>query len=80
MKFLYGDAFRAPNAFESYYQALGYIANLKLEPETIRTAEFVAEQYVGDHYRFSGSIFQNEIIYLTQIAIGAIIFPCRETS
>ena len=61
LKFLYGNAFRAPNAFESYFQGGGFAANLKLEPETIRTAEFVAEQYVGDHYRFSGSIFQNKI-------------------
>ncbi len=64
LKLLYGNAFRAPSAFESYVQGNGFVANLKLKPETIHTAEIVAEQYVGDHYRFSGSIFQNNLAHL----------------
>jgi len=65
LKFLYGSAFRAPNAFELYYQD-GYssIPNPRLLPETIRTAEVVVEQYVGDRYRLSGGVFQNRIEHL----------------
>jgi outer membrane receptor for ferrienterochelin and colicins len=61
LKFLYGHAFRAPNAFESYYQGNGFIPNLDLKPETIRTLEFVAEQYIGERCLVSGSIFENRI-------------------
>ncbi len=65
LKFLYGTAFRAPNAFETFYQSGDSMApNPDLQPETIRTAEFVVEQYLGDHYRLSGSIFQNRIGHL----------------
>ena len=72
LKFLYGTAFRAPNAYELYYESSAFdLRNLKLQPETIRTAEFVVEQYVGDHYRMSGSIFQNRINQL----IDQIAYP-----
>ena len=65
LKLLYGTAFRAPNAFELYYESSSLeVGNRKLQPETIRTAEFVVEQYAGDHYRMSGSIFQNRINHL----------------
>src|SRR5207302_7313418 len=61
IKLLYGTAFRAPNAYETYYGAIGQIPNLSLKPETIRTTEVVVEQYIGDRYLMSGSIFQNRI-------------------
>jgi iron complex outermembrane receptor protein len=65
LKFLYGTAFRAPNAYEMFYQDGSTMApNLHLQPETIRTAEVVVEQYLGDHYRLSGSFFQNRIDHL----------------
>lgn len=62
LKFLYGSAFRAPNAYESYYLVSNSnLANPGLKPETIRTVEFVVEQYLGERYRLSGSVFQNQI-------------------
>ena len=59
VKVLYGQAFRAPNSYELYFGNVGgsQKANPGLDPETIRTAEAVLEQYVGDHLRFSMSGF-----------------------
>jgi outer membrane receptor protein involved in Fe transport len=56
-KLLYGEAFRAPNAYERFY----YTANAStqtLEPETIRTYEGVFEQYLGDRDRLSVSVYR----------------------
>ncbi|MBI3895897.1 MAG: TonB-dependent receptor [Acidobacteria bacterium] len=62
LKFLYGTAFRAPNAYELYYQSSALeLPNPMLQPETIHTMEFVVEQYMGVSYRMSGSVFQNKI-------------------
>jgi len=43
-KFLYGKAFRAPNAYELYYIYYDQAANPDLRPETIGTYEAVFEQ------------------------------------
>ncbi|HWQ90848.1 MAG TPA: TonB-dependent receptor [Clostridia bacterium] len=51
-KALYGEAFRAPNAYERFY-SLGQTALPDLNPETIRTYELVYEQNFGHHYRSS---------------------------
>ncbi|WP_298038327.1 TonB-dependent receptor [uncultured Desulfuromonas sp.] len=53
IKLLYGEAFRAPSAYELYYHDGGETtkANPDLDPETIRTYEIVWEQYLGDHLR-----------------------------
>lgn len=56
VKAIYGEAFRAPNSYELYYDGLTDL-NTKstLRPETIRTGELVFEQYLGDHLRLSAS-------------------------
>lgn len=61
-KLLYGEAFRAPSAFEFYY-ADGQTtkANPSLKPEKIRTYELVYEQYLGAHFRSSLSGFYYRI-------------------
>ena len=56
VKVLYGQAFRAPNIYESFVHSQpGPFATLK--PETIKTAEVVVEQYFGDRVRVAGSAF-----------------------
>ncbi|HKX29447.1 MAG TPA: TonB-dependent receptor, partial [Blastocatellia bacterium] len=56
LKFLYGEAFRAPNNYERYYVlSTLYKPNADLKPETIKTGEMVMEQYLGDHLRLSAS-------------------------
>ena len=62
LKFLYGEAFRAPNAYELYYNdgATGK-PNPGLLPEEIRTYEIVYEQYLGEYLRSSLSGFSYRI-------------------
>jgi iron complex outermembrane receptor protein len=61
VKLLYGQAFRAPSAFEMFYGAsISNKPNPFLKPETIKTTEFVLEQY-GKHFRFAVSGFYNDI-------------------
>jgi len=60
-KAIYGQAFRAPNAFESDYVAPGYVSNPALQPEKIRTAELAWEQGIGQNYRLSLSGFHTEL-------------------
>lgn len=59
LKLLYGEAFRPPNNFESYYYASN--TGPSLNPETIKTTELVLEQYVGKHIRLSASGFSNRL-------------------
>lgn len=63
LKFLYGTAFRAPNAYELYYNGpnLGSKPNLDLKPEEITTYEFVVEHQVQPNFRLTASLYQNEI-------------------
>jgi len=65
-KLLYGEAFRAPNAYERfYYPATGP----DLDPENIRTYEGVFEQYIGDRDRLSVSVYRYSVDNLiTQLA------------
>jgi outer membrane receptor for ferrienterochelin and colicins len=56
-KLLYGQSFRAPNAFELYYNAPGNQANPSLRPETLKTTELVWEQYFANHFRMTASAF-----------------------
>jgi iron complex outermembrane receptor protein len=61
VKFLYGQAFRAPNVYELYVQHSASGSNLALEPERIKTAEIVVEQYLGDRVRVAASAFTYRI-------------------
>ena len=56
-KFLYGQAYRAPNAYERFYEGFGYKINPDLGPETIRSYELVYEQILNASLRFNTSLF-----------------------
>ena len=76
-KAIYGQAFRAPNAFELYYAAPGYSSNPKLKPETVRSYELVYEQGLGNHLRLTTSLFYNQIgdlITFETASDGNVIF------
>jgi len=62
LKLLYGTAFRAPEPYE-VTPGYGpfYEDNHGLKPETIRSVEVVLEQALGQHFKLSGSVFQNRI-------------------
>lgn len=57
-KYLYGSAFRAPNAYELDYYAQNEDA---LRPETIDTHEVVWERYIGRWLRTSASAYFNDV-------------------
>jgi iron complex outermembrane receptor protein len=63
LKFLYGGAFRAPNAYELYYddQGASQNANPALNPETIKTYQAVLEQSLGTKARFTVTGFHNRV-------------------
>lgn len=61
IKLLYGQAFRAPNVYELYYQSNAFKANPNLDPESIKTSEIVLEHYIGDHFRVSASGYYYKI-------------------
>ena len=56
-KLLFGQAFRAPNLFELFYDAPGNEASPSLRPETVKTSELVWEQYFSNGLRTAASAF-----------------------
>ena len=60
-KYLYGQAFRAPNAYELYYYGT---TPEDLQPEFVRTHEVVWEQYVGEWLRTSASAYHYAVSQL----------------
>jgi outer membrane receptor for ferrienterochelin and colicins len=78
LKLLYGQSFRAPNAYELYYEAEGQEPNPRLKPETVRTMEMVLEQDLKHQFRFVVSGYYYPIRGLisaaTDPASGAIIY------
>jgi outer membrane receptor protein involved in Fe transport len=64
LKAIYGSAFRAPNAYELYYQvpgAGGQKANADLKAEHIRTRELVLEHTLAADSRLTASLFRNTV-------------------
>lgn len=58
VKVLFGTAFRAPNAYENWYEYWPYKANPGLQPERITTVEAVFERAVGRRVRVSANLFR----------------------
>lgn len=61
LKFLYGNAFRAPSFSEMYYTEMGSASAPLLRPETIRTQEVVLGQNFGKRTSLEFSGFYNLI-------------------
>jgi len=61
LKLLYGQAYRAPNTFESSYYISGYRLNPNLQPERVKSYEVVLEQALTSQLRLSASGFYNRI-------------------
>jgi iron complex outermembrane receptor protein len=61
LKLIYGQAFRAPNDYELYYtDRVSIEPNPLLQPEKIRTEEFIWEQDIGRDFRISASGFGSQ--------------------
>jgi outer membrane receptor for ferrienterochelin and colicin len=64
VKALYGTAFRAPNAYELFYQTLvegGQKANPDLRPERTRSRELVLEHSLTADSRITALVFHNDV-------------------
>ena len=62
VKLLYGEAFRAPNAYELFWRQVGVTkANPLLQPETNKTGEVVLERYFGNYFRVASTAFYYDI-------------------
>lgn len=70
-KFLYGTAFRPPNAYEKYYfaDAGTYKANLNLRHEKIKTMEWILDRAVGIRSRLTASFFTYRIENLIALTV-----------
>jgi len=55
VKLLYGQAFRAPTAYEMFYSAAPNVPNPSLRPETVKTTELALEQSLPDNLRLTVS-------------------------
>lgn len=76
LKALYGSAYRAPNIYERFYYS-AQAGQPRLEPETIRTYEVVAEQHVGRNHHLSVSGYRYDLhglITQTTDAAGDVVF------
>jgi iron complex outermembrane receptor protein len=80
LKLLYGAAFRAPNAFEQYYNDGNISSKVSpsLKPEKITSYEIVAEHELQRNFRLTASVYRNEISDLihqiTDPADGLLVF------
>lgn len=71
-KILYGEAFRAPNAYELFYgDGLSQKPNPGLEPECVRTWEAVIERELSDRLRLGVCAYDNWITGLVDQTIDA---------
>ncbi len=63
LKLIYGEAFRAPNAYERYYDDNNVTtkANPELHPEHIQTYEIAWEQRVLEWFQLNTSLYRHDI-------------------
>ncbi len=78
LKLLYSEAFRAPNAYERFYQdGATSVASPELKPEKIRTVDAIWEQYFLDNYRssFGGFFYRvTDLISQSTDAAGMLVY------
>lgn len=69
IKGIYGSAFRAPAAYENFYELAGsVVARPDLRPEQVQTFEGILEHYAGRRLRVSAGLFRVDVTDL--IAMG----------
>lgn len=76
LKLMYGTAFRAPNAYERYYD-FGFVLNPDLKSERIKTTELAIEHLFREDLRGTASLFSYKIdnlIGLTTLPGGGLSF------
>jgi len=77
LKAIYGEAFRVPNVYEKFYSVPPNLPNSSLNPEKIRSTEFVWEQGLFKHFLLSTSAFHTtmaDLITQGPAAEGLVVF------
>lgn len=71
LKGIVSQGYRAPNAYERDYEAVGYLPNPNLKPKQILAYELTWEQTLSRHLRLSVSGFYNQLdCLITQVQEG----------
>ena len=78
LKLTYGEAFRAPNAYELFYYTPS--GSNKLSPERIRSAEIIWEQYFARRVRVEAAVFTNRVWNLISQRAGGSENPLQDVS
>jgi outer membrane receptor for ferrienterochelin and colicins len=67
LRLSYGEAFRAPNAFEQYYgDGISQKGNQHLKPEKARTVELNWDQFIGDNIKTTATLYLSHFDDLLQ--------------
>ena len=62
LRLSYGEAFRAPNAYERYYtDQVGIKGNLNLRPEKIRTLQLDWDQFIGNNLKTTATAYYSRL-------------------
>lgn len=70
LKFIYSEAFRAPNAFESYYaDPTWWVQSHDLKPEIVRSGEVVVEQKFGVHRILLGGFISQWSSLISEVSL-----------
>jgi outer membrane receptor protein involved in Fe transport len=77
VKVIYGEAFRAPSAYEAYYRGANAAGAPPLGPETTRSYEVVWERGFGAAWRGRASVFLSQVRDLIDFRLEAV--PGRES-
>lgn len=78
-KFIYGEAFRNPSAYETFYSSAdsSYVANLALRPERMRTWEVAGEFGLARRVQLITSLYHyrmRDLIRETRLSSGGVQF------
>ncbi|MBX3743679.1 MAG: TonB-dependent receptor [Verrucomicrobiae bacterium] len=74
-KALYGQAFRAPNAYEAFYSGAFFAVNPDLTPKSVRSYELVWEQVLGARWNLTLSAFWNDVDHLIGLEVDPSADP-----
>lgn len=62
LRLSYGEAFRAPNAYEQYYaDSVGIKGNQNLKPEKIHTLALDWDQFIGNNLKTTATVYYSRI-------------------
>jgi iron complex outermembrane receptor protein len=72
LRLSYGEAFRAPNAYEQFYgDAVFQKGNPNLKPEKVRTVELGWDQFIGDNFKTTVSGYYTRIQNMLEQTVDA---------